>query len=792
MRVNKNWIDEWVDSGLSTQELCDRITMAGLEVDTFEPVCGDFSKVVVGEVLDCVEHPDSDHMHVTKVNVGTGEELQIVCGAPNVRKGLKVCASVVGAHVGDLSIKPAKLRGVESYGMLCSYRELGMAEESDGIVELPDDAPVGMDIHEYMKLNDEAIEIDLTANRPDCLGVIGIAREVSVLTGKPLKSDTVAPVSAALDNVFPVEVQSPADCPRYLDRVIRGVNQKAKSPLWMTERLRRCGIRPVSPVVDVTNYVMLEFGQPLHSFDLNKLKDKIVVRRAKSDEKLTVLSGEEIALKDNTLIIADNSGPIALAGIFGGMNSGISEDTVDVLLESAFFAPDSIKGRARQYGLDTDASHRFERGVDPENQRRAIERATQLLLEIAGGKAGPVNEVVNEDYLPKHDSITLRYSKLEKVLGEKIPDDTVFAILDRLGMKPVRVEGGLTAHSPCFRFDIAIEEDLIEEVGRIYGYDRIPNATPVSELYMVHPSEKEVLDSMIRKALVNCGYNEAITYSFTDPKVLGEFSKIKPLMLTAPISPELSAMRTSLLAGLALAAKYNLNRQQKRVRLFEQGLRYIVDKDAENGVRQEAMVAGLAVGEVYAESWSVKNHSVDFFDIKGDLEQLLEVTCEAGRFEFKRSTNEALHPGQSADIYVSGRKVGFVGMLHPLTQKSLGFKQAVGVFEIERAAIAERAVPVYQPISKFPSSRRDFAFVLPKSVEVSKLLELVRAECGQKVQELRIFDVFEDESLGSNRSIALGVILQDPDRTLEIAEVDTLAEKIIKSAEEKLGATLRS
>lgn len=792
MRVNKNWIDEWVDSGLSTQELCDKITMAGLEVDTFEPVCGDFSKVVVGEVLECVEHPDSDHMHVTKVNAGTGEELQIVCGAPNVRKGLKVCVSVVGAHVGDLAIKPAKLRGVESFGMLCSYKELGMAEESDGIVELPADAPVGMDIHEYMQLDDEAIEIDLTANRPDCLGVLGVAREVAVLTGKSLKSDAVKPVSAAIDEIFPVEVEAPADCPRYLARVIRGVNQKARSPLWMTERLRRCGIRPVSPIVDVTNYVMLEFSQPLHSFDLNKLNDKIIVRRAKDGEKLTVLSGEELELKENTLIIADNSGPVAIAGIFGGMNSGIGDDTADVLLESAFFAPDSIKGRARQYGLDTDASHRFERGVDPENQRRAIERATELLLEIAGGKAGPINEVVNESFIPKHESILLRYSKLEKVLGEKIPEDTVFTILDKLGMQPERVDGGITAKSPCFRFDIAIEEDLIEEIGRIYGYDRIPNATPVSELYMVHPSEKEVLDGMIKKALVNCGYNEAITYSFTDPKVLSEFSKIKPLMLTAPISPELSAMRTSLLAGLAQAAKYNLNRQQKRVRLFEQGLRYIVDKDAENGVRQEAMVAGLAVGDVYAESWAMKNHSVDFFDIKGDLEQLLEVTCDSGKFEFKRSTNEALHPGQSADIFVAGRKVGFVGMLHPLTQKALGFKQAVGVFEIERAAIEERAVPVYQPISKFPSSRRDFAFVLPKEIAVNKLLDLVRTECGPLVQELRIFDVFEDESLGDNRSIALGVILQDPGRTLEIAEVDALAEKIIKSAAEKLGATLRS
>lgn len=509
MIFNKQWIDEWVDNNLSAEELSDKITMAGLEVDSVSDVADNFDKVVVGKVLECVPHPDSDHMHVTKVDAGTGEIFQIVCGAPNCREGLKVCVSLIGAHVNGITIKKAKLRGVESNGMLCSYKELGMAEESNGIIELPEDAPLGMGVREYFKLNDKVIDVDLTSNRPDCLGICGIAREVAVLLNKECKYPIIEPVKPTIDDVFPVEVEDKQGCPRYLDRVIRGVNQKAVTPLWMVEKLRRCGIRSVSPIVDVTNYVMLEFSQPLHSFDLNKLKDKIVVRKAHQDEKMTVLSGEELKLNANTLLITDATGPVALAGIFGGLNSGIDENTTDVLLESAFFSPDAIKGRARSYGLDTDASHRFERGVDHDNQRRAMERATALLIEIAGGKAGPINEVVSEQDLPKHEPITLRMTKLAKVLGQEIDENTVFNILKNLELNPVKVDGGFTCVSPSFRFDIAIEEDLIEEVARIYGYDNIKNATPVSELYMVHEKEEVVLDKDIKNALVSVGYNEA-------------------------------------------------------------------------------------------------------------------------------------------------------------------------------------------------------------------------------------------------------------------------------------------
>src|SRR5574344_105260 len=640
MIFNKQWIDEWVENNLDAQQLSDMITMAGLEVDSISPVADDFDHIVVGKVLECVPHPDSDHMHVTKVDVGNGQVFQIVCGAPNCREGLKVCASLIGAHVNGITIKKAKLRGVESNGMLCSYKELGMSDESNGIVELPEDAPLGMDIREYFKLNDKVIDVDLTSNRPDCLGICGIAREVSVLLGKEFKYPKVEAVAPAIEDIFPVEVEDKDACPRYLDRVIRGVNQKAQSPLWMVEKLRRCGIRSVSPIVDVTNYVMLEYSQPLHSFDLNKLNDKIIVRKAKAKEPL-----------------------VAIAGIFGGLNSGIDENTKDVLLESAFFSPDAIKGRARSYGLDTDASHRYERGVDHDNQRRAMERATALLIEIAGGKAGPINEALAEEFLPKHSPITLRLAKLTKVLGVEIAEDTVFNILKNLELQPKKVDGGFVCLSPAFRFDIAIEEDLIEEVGRIFGYNNIPNATPVSELYMVHEKEEVVLDRDIKKALVNVGYNEAITYSFTDPKVLSEFNDIKPLMLTTPISPELSAMRTSLLAGLSIVAKYNANRQQRKVRLFEQGLRYIIDEKAENGVAQVAMVAGISVGEIEDETWTQKSRAVDFFDVKGDVEALLNVTVNKDEFSLVRTTEKFLHPGQGADIYKNGQKVGYFGML---------------------------------------------------------------------------------------------------------------------------------
>lgn len=791
MKFTKSWVDEWVANSLSAQEMSDAITMAGLEVDTCEGVCAEFDGVVVARVVECEDHPDSDHLHVTKIDAGTGELLQIVCGAANCRAGLKVACSKVGAHLPGITIKDAKLRGVESHGMLCSYKELGMAEESDGIIELPEDAPVGTDLHDYLQLNDHTIDVDLTTNRPDCLSIRGIAREVAVLTRGEFKDLECAPVAAVIDDTFPVKVEDTEACPRYLGRVIRGVNQKAHSPVWMVEKLRRCGIRSVSPIVDVTNYVMIELGQPLHSFDLNRLHEGIVVRFAREGEKLVLLSGEEVTLTDKTLIIADHKGPLGLAGIFGGESSGINDETRDVFLEAAFFSPLAIKGRARHYGLKTDASHRFERGVDPKLQMRAMERATELLIAIAGGQPGPVVECVDEARLKNDHQITLRLERLNRILGCTIAPEEVERILKTLGLNPVAIEGGFATTAPSFRFDIEIEEDLIEEVARIYGYNSIPNKMPVADMLMSAEREEVLKDRALRSSLVQSGFQEAITYSFTDPKTLSVFNDLEPLVLSTPISVEMSAMRTTLLAGLALAARYNVNRQQKRVRLFELGLSYIQDKDAENGVRQEPMIAGIAIGDAEAECWNQKGRHVDFFDIKGDVEALLALTARASDYSWQPTQCPFLHPGQGADLFLDGRRVGVVGMLHPQAQKALGFKIPVAVFEIERSALSTRVIPLSKDISKFPSVRRDFAFVLDKAVPAAALTGEIRAQGGALVTDVTIFDVFENESLGDKRSIALGVTLHDNDHTLEDAEVEGVVARILEAVKTKFGAALR-
>ncbi len=791
MIFTTEWIDSFVKSGLNAEEIADKITMAGLEVDTVSPVCGEFSGVVVAEVKTCQMHPSSDHLHVTTVDAGTGQLLQVVCGAPNCRAGLKVAFAQIGARLPGITIGAAVLRGVESNGMLCSYKELGMAEESDGIIELPADAPVGLDLHQYMKLDDKAVDIDLTTNRPDCLGMLGIAREISVLTRKPLNAPLKPEIKCEIDDTVPLKVEAPAACPRYCCRVVRGINQKAVSPLWMTERLRRCGIRSVSPIVDVTNYVMLELSQPLHSFDLNQLQGGITVRFARENEPLIVLSGEEMKLHADTLVIADDKGPVGIAGIFGGLASGISENTTDVLLESAFFSPVAIKGRARAYGLDTDASHRFERGVDPQNQVLALERATQLLLQIAGGKAGPIEQKVFPEHLPERNDILLRTERCAKVLGCAVPADEIEDILKHLDLNPQPVEGGFKVKAPSFRFDIEIEEDLIEEVARIYGYDRIPNSQPVSTLNMPLTREEQVSDRKVRSLLCDRGYTEAVTYSFTDPKYLQALGGIEPIVLTSPISPELSCMRTTLLAGLIHAAKYNINRQQRRVRLFEKGLKYIKDTKAENGVLQQEMLCGLISGACEDENWYEKERKVDFFDIKGDVEDLLSLCADPKAFSFAPSTESFLHPGQSADLYKNGVKVGYLGVLHPRTLKEVGLKQEACVFEIEWQALFVRQIPLYHEISKFPSNRRDFAFVVKRTVSSAQLCEVIE-QASPLITSVRIFDIFENESLGQDKSVALTVSFQDLQKTLDDKETEAAAAALVQAVAEKLDGHLRA
>lgn len=794
MNFNKLWIDELVPTGLSVDKIADTITMAGLEVDSVNPVCGEFTNVVVGEVLTCADHPDSDHLHVTTVNVGD-EVLDIVCGAPNCRAGLKVACAKVGAVLpGNFKIKPAKLRGVPSNGMLCSLKELELSEESNGIIEFPADAPVGMDIHEYLNLSDNSVEVDLTANRADCLSIRGIARELGVLTSKDVNYPVISEVPASISDTFSVDVQDKDACPRYLCRVIRNVDITKPSPLWMQEKLRRCGIRSIDAIVDITNYILLELGQPMHAFDLNRLNDQIIVRQAVAGEKLVLLSGEEAELKEGTLVIADRNGPVALAGIFGGAATGVTSETRDVLLESAFFAPSAIKNRAREYGLATDASHRYERGVDYTITRDAMERATAFILEICGGEAGPVNEAVAPEKFPVRNDINVAFSYINDVIGIEIAKDTVLDILTRLGMKPVLAADGtsVTVTSPSWRYDIAIPVDICEEVARIYGYDNIPNRDPVAPLRMIKQCEAEVTTYDIKSVLADTGYHEVVTYSFVDPASLKTLKpETEAIILPSPISADMSAMRTTIWAGLINTVLYNVNRQVQRMKLFECGLTFIKDEKAENGILQEDHIAGAVYGTIADDSWNITNREVDFFDVKGDVERLLEVTGRADEFVFERADITALHPGVSAVIKLNGEIVGYVGLIHPVVQKKLGLKRPVYLFDLKLSALKTRRIPDYAEISKYPSIKRDFAIVVDASVSADSIISVVK-ECGDLVRNVNIFDVFSGNGVPEGKkSIAFSAILQSTEKTLEDADISSFSDSVIRNLADKLGAVLR-
>ncbi len=592
MKFSELWLREWVNTTLDSDALSNQITMAGLEVDGVEPVSGAFNGVVVGEVVECGQHPNADKLRVTKVNVGGDRLLDIVCGAPNCRQGLKVAVATVGAVLpGDFKIKAAKLRGEPSEGMLCSFSELGISDDHNGIIELPLDAPIGTDIREYLKLDDNTIEISVTPNRADCLGIIGVARDVAVLNQTELNAPEIAPVEATISDVLPIQVDAADACPRYLGRVVKGINVKAPTPLWMKEKLRRCGIRSIDAVVDVTNYVLLELGQPMHAFDKDRIEGGIVVRMAKEGETLVLLDGTEAKLNADTLVIADHSKALAMGGIFGGEHSGVNDETQNVLLECAFFSPLSITGRARRHGLHTDASHRYERGVDPALQYKAMERATRLLIDICGGEAGPVIDVTNEATLPKRATITLRRSKLDRLIGHHVADAQVTDILKRLGCDVTEGQDEWKAVAPSWRFDMEIEEDLVEEVARVYGYNNIPDEPVQAGLVMGTHREADLSLKRVKTMLNDKGYQEVITYSFVDPKLQ---QLIHPgqeaLILPSPISSEMSAMRLSLWTGLLGTIVYNQNRQQNRVRIFESGLRFVPDNQANLGIRQDLML----------------------------------------------------------------------------------------------------------------------------------------------------------------------------------------------------------
>lgn len=794
MKFSELWLREWVNPAISSEALSEQITMAGLEVDGVEPVAGEFNGVFVGEVVECGQHPNADKLRVTKVNVGGERLLDIVCGAPNCRKGLKVAVATIGAVLpGDFKIKAAKLRGEPSEGMLCSFSELGISEDHDGIIELPADAPIGTDIREYLQLNDNTIEISVTPNRADCLGIIGVARDVAVLNKLALNEPAMDAVPAAIHDTFPITVESPEACPRYLGRVVKGINVKASTPLWMREKLRRCGIRSIDPVVDVTNYVLLELGQPMHAFDLNRLEGGIVVRMAKEGEKLTLLDGNEATLSSDTLVIADQQKALAMGGIFGGEHSGVNAETQDVLLECAYFNPLSITGRARRQGLHTDASHRYERGVDPALQAKAMERATRLLLDICGGHAGPVIDVTNEASLPKRATITLRREKLDRLIGHHVADAQVTDILERLGCKVSFANNTWQAVAPSWRFDMEIEEDLVEEVARIYGYNNIPDVPVKADLIMTSHREANLPLKRVKTMLVDRGYQEAITYSFVDPKIQALLHPSEEsLILPSPISVEMSAMRLSLWSGLLSAVVYNQNRQQSRVRLFETGLRFVPDTAANLGIRQDVMLAGVIAGNRYEEHWNLERQVVDFYDLKGDLEAILDLTGKLDDVQFKAETNPALHPGQSAAIYLAGKRVGFIGVVHPDLERKLDLNGRTVVFEIEWEALAERRIPQAREISRYPANRRDIAVVVAENVPAEDILAECKKVGVNQVVGVNLFDVYRGKGVAEGyKSLAISLVLQDTTRTLEEEEIAATVAKCVEALKQRFQASLR-
>ncbi|MCD5970714.1 phenylalanine--tRNA ligase subunit beta [Pseudomonas quasicaspiana] len=791
MKFSEQWLRGWVSPQVSRDELVARLSMAGLEVDSVTPAAGVFSGVIVGEVLSTEQHPDADKLRVCQVSNGS-ETFQVVCGAPNVRPGLKIPFAMIGAELpGDFKIKKAKLRGVESNGMLCSQSELQVGEGNDGLMELPADAPVGEDFRVYLELDDASIEVDLTPNRGDCLSLTGLAREVGALYAIPVAVPAVAAVPVTHDEVRPVDVLATSACPRYLGRVIRNVDLSRPTPLWMVERLRRSDIRSIDAVVDITNYVMIELGQPLHAFDLAEINGGIRVRMAEEGEKLVLLDGQEVSLRADTLVIADHQRALAIAGVMGGEHSGVSSTTRDVFLESAFFDQIAVAGKARSYGLHTDASHRYERGVDWQLARKAMERATGLLLEITGGEAGPVIEAVSEKDLPSIAPVNLRAERIEQMLGLKMDPVEIEGLLTGLGLTvSAEAAGQWRVEVPSHRFDISLEVDLIEELARLYGYNRLPVRYPQARLAPQAKAEARSDLPELRRLLVARGYQEAITYSFIDPKQFELFSPgAEPLLLANPISNDMAAMRASLWPGLVKSLQHNLNRQQDRVRLFESGLRFVGQLD---GLKQEPMLAGVVCGSRLPEGWAQGREVIDFFDVKADVEAVLGFAGALDAFKFVPGKHPALHPGQTARIERDGREVGYVGAIHPELSKTLGLDRPVFVFELILAEVALGKMPKFQELSRFPEVRRDLALLADEGVAATAVLDVIRENAGEWLTDLRLFDVYQGKGIDPHRkSLAVGLTWQHPSRTLNDDEVNAATHKILTSLEERLNATLR-
>lgn len=784
MQFSESWLRTFVNPALSSVELAQLLTMAGLEVEEQRAVAPLFDKVVVAEILSKEKHPDADRLHVLQVNAGLKEPFVVVCGAQNVRAGMKAPCALPGARLPGMEIRQTKVRGVDSFGMMCSEKELGLAEKSIGLMALPDDAPVGCDIREYLDLDDQLFTLKLTPNRGDCLSLRGIAREVAALTGTPLRLPAVPDFAISPLNSPNVTVTVPEACPRYTARVISGVNARAATPRWMVQRLQRCGLRSISALVDVTNYVLLEMGQPLHAFDLGKLRGGVTVRFARAGERIQLINEQTLELEPDMLVIADEAGPIALAGIMGGADSAVNETTNAIFLESAFFSPSVIAGKSRRVGFVSDSAYRFERGVDPLTTSEALDRATQLILEICGGTAGSVTEFSGPP--PERVTLSLRPARIARVLGVELSGAEIAVILSRLGME-VRQQGeSFLVTPPSYRFDIAIEEDLIEEVARVHGYENIPPQRPQGVMQLLPQTSMRRPLGVLRQSLVQLGYQETINYSFVDASWERDLAgNTSPIVLQNPIASRMAVMRSSLLGGLLSALQANLARKQPRLRLFEIGACFQAEQD---GYSQEERLGGLAYGAAWPEQWAAAARPVDFFDVKGDLEALFHPLQPC----FVAEPHPASHPGRSARILLQGKAVGWLGELHPQWQLKFDLPQSAIWFEIELTALLQQPLPKAGEISRFPPVRRDIAVVVDEAMPAARLQEALRAAQVPHVVELALFDLYRGKGLEQGKkSLAFRVLLQDTQKTLTDDEIDASMQCLIHVLHE-LGAQLRT
>lgn len=786
MQFSYNWLKTQADAHLSADEFAHLLTMSGLEVEEADKAAPEFNGVVVAEVKSVEKHPDADRLNITQVDAGTGELIQIVCGAPNVRAGIKVPCALPGAVLPvNFKIKPTKMRGQVSNGMLCSTNELGLPDDGvDGLHILPADAPVGQSLRDYLDLDDTVFTLKITPNRADCLSIKGLAREVAALTQCAHTPVAVQTAAVQSSKIQPVRIDAPADCGRFLSRVIENVNAEAPTPDWLKQRLARSGIRSISALVDIGNYVMLELGQPMHVFDADKLSGSIIVRRAAEGETLECLNEKTVCLSENTLVIADEQGALSMAGIMGGAASAVSDGTKNIVLEAAWFAPEIIAGKSRQYGFGSDSSFRFERGVDFELQRDAIERASELVLQICGGAAGEITEAVGK--LPERKTVAVRTARVEKLLGVAVDEARIESILAALGLQPKKVSDGLQTTSPSFRYDIEIEADLIEEIARVYGYENIPDDATSGRLKMLALPETRRNRFAVYNQMAARGYQEVVSYAFVDEQWERDFAANEnSIRLQNPLAAQYSVMRSTLIGGLVEILQNNLNRKQNRVRVFE--IARVFSKGSDGRFVQNERIGGLVYGSADPEQWGETTRAADFYDVKGDVEDLLG----GKNVSFVKAEHPALHPGRTAEIVMDGHTVGFIGELHPQWLQKYDLPQAALVFEIDMAAVLGKEKTVYRPVSKFQPVRRDLAFVLPENVSHDTLLGALRSVNSGLIQEIAAFDVYRGAGLPEGmKSIAVKVLLQDAEATLTDEAVELLIEKLMKSAE-SAGAQLR-